>query len=544
MSEHHNSKSQIRLPFVITLAIVAGMLIGANVVDNSSTENNLLKSLFKFRQVLTYIDNDYVDEVKTDDLVEKAISDLLVDLDPHSVYITGTDLERSRADLEGEYSGIGIQFDIFKDTIYVVTPFSGGPSEKAGLRAGDKIVKVNGETVAGVEIGNRGVYEKLRGKKGTEVGVSIKRKNETDLLDFTITRDKIPQYAVDVSYMVDDEVGYIKVNKFSATTFDEFKVHLNGLLANGMRKLILDLTGNPGGYLDKAVKMADEMISGNAMIVYTEGKGTRSNSEYRASRDGVFETQPVIVLVDEGSASASEIVAGALQDHDRALIVGRRSFGKGLVQMPFELTDGSELRLTISRYYTPSGRCIQKAYDGKSNAYDRDILDRYESGEMFNADSLKVVDSLKFETTGGRTVYGGGGITPDYFVGIDTLMSSKYLNGLFTSNTLREYTLSYSTAQQEQLEAMGMEKFIKDFEVSDKMLKKLVSLGKSNKLEFNKEQFEHSKELIKCYVKAYIARGIWDNQGFFPIYNESNEIYQRALELFDEAEKLSLNEDK
>ncbi|MEL7145875.1 MAG: S41 family peptidase [Bacteroidota bacterium] len=540
MKEQQNSKSQIRLPFLITLAIVAGMLIGANVVDNSKTENNLLKSLFKFRQVLTYIDNDYVDEVKTDDLVEKAITDLLVDLDPHSVYITGTDLERSRADLEGEYSGIGIQFDIFKDTIYVVTPFSGGPSDKAGLRSGDKIVKVNGETVAGVEIGNRGVFEKLRGKKGTQVEVSVIRKNEADLLNFTIVRDNIPQYAVDVSYMVDDEIGYIKVNKFSATTFDEFKVHLNGLIANGMQKLILDLTGNPGGYLDKAVKMADEMIADNAMIVYTEGSGSRSNSEYRASRDGVFEQQPVIVLVDEGSASASEIVAGALQDHDRALIVGRRSFGKGLVQMPFELTDGSELRLTISRYYTPSGRCIQKAYDGKSKAYDRDILDRYESGEMYNADSLKVIDSLKYETTGGRVVYGGGGITPDYFVGVDTLMNSKYLNGLFTTNTLREYTLSYTTSNQKRLEDMGMDAFIERFEVNDKMLKDLIKLGKSNKLEFNKQQFEQSQDLIKCYVKAYIARGIWDNQGFFPVYNESNEIYQQALKLFGEAEKLSL----
>ena len=541
MKEHQNSNSQIRLPFLITLAIVAGMLIGANVADNSDADNNLLKSLYKFRQVLTYINDDYVDDVKTEDLVEKAISDLLVDLDPHSVYITGADLERSRADLEGEYSGIGIQFDIFKDTIYVVSPFSGGPSEKAGLRAGDKIVKVNGETVAGVEIGNRGVFEKLRGKKGTEVEVSISRKNENQLLDFTITRDKIPQYAVDVSYMVDDEIGYIKVNKFSATTFDEFKIHLKGLMEQGMKKLVLDLTGNPGGYLDKAVKMADEMIAGeDAMIVYTEGKGTRSNSEYRTSRDGAFETQPVIVLVDEGSASASEIVAGALQDHDRALIVGRRSFGKGLVQMPFELTDGSELRLTISRYYTPSGRCIQKAYDGKSAAYDRDILERYESGEMFSADSLKVIDSLKYETQGGRVVYGGGGITPDYFVGVDTLMNSKYLNGLFTSNTLQEYTLNYTTGNKKQLEEMGLEQFLQDFEVSDKMLKELIALGESNKLAFNKTQYQQSQKLIECYVKAYIARGVWDNQGFYPVLNETNEIYQRAIGLFDEAEKLSL----
>ena len=269
MSDQKNSNSQIRLPIIIAFAIVAGMLIGANVASDSEKDNGLLKSLYKFRQVLTYIDNDYVDKVKTEDLVEKAISDLLVDLDPHSVYITGEELELTRSQLIGEYGGIGIEFNIFKDTLHVVSPFSGGPSDKAGLRSGDQIVKVNGENIAGVNLKNRGVFERLRGKKGSEVSVTVKRKNQKELLDFKIVRDLIPQYAVDVSYMVDDEVGYIKVNKFSATTFDEFKVHLTGLKENGMKKLILDLTGNPGGYLDKAVKMADEMLSGDAMIVYT-----------------------------------------------------------------------------------------------------------------------------------------------------------------------------------------------------------------------------------------------------------------------------------
>lgn len=542
MSDQKNSNSQIRLPIIIAFAIVAGMLIGANVANNTESDKGLLSSLYKFRQVLTYIDNDYVDKVKTEDLVEKAISDLLVDLDPHSVYITGKELELTRSQLIGEYGGIGIEFNIFKDTLHVVSPFSGGPSDKAGLRSGDQIIKVNGENIAGISLKNSGVFERLRGKKGSEVSVSIKRKNEKELLDFKIVRDLIPQYAVDVSYMVDDEVGYIKVNKFSATTFDEFKVHLTGLKENGMKKLILDLTGNPGGYLDKAVKMADEMLAGDPMIVYTKGKGERSNSEYRAGRTGIFEKQPIIVLVDEGSASASEIVAGALQDHDRALIVGRRSFGKGLVQMPFELSDGSELRLTISRYYTPSGRSIQKAYDGKSPEYDRDILDRYESGEMFHEDSLKVIDSLKYTTTGGRTVYGGGGITPDFFVPVDTSMNSSYLNGLITSNTLREYTLLYSNREQKNLETMGMQTFIDQFEVSEKMLKEMISLGKSNKLEFDKEQFDRSKPIIKNYLKAQVARAIWDNQGFYPVLNETNEIFQKALKLFDEAEKLAVKD--
>ncbi|MGB3467193.1 MAG: S41 family peptidase [Cyclobacteriaceae bacterium] len=539
MNDQKNTSSQIRLPIIVVLALVAGLLIGANVAGGSESDNNLLKSLYKFRQVLTYIDNDYVDKVNTEELVEKAISDLLVDLDPHSVYITGKELELTRSQLVGNYGGIGIEFNIFKDTLHVVSPFSGGPSDKAGLRAGDKIVKVDGENIAGINLKNSMVFDKLRGEKGSEVKVTVKRRNQKELLEYKIIRDLIPQYAVDVSYMIDEKTGYIKVNKFSATTFDEFKVHLTGLVENGMERLILDLTGNPGGYLDKAVKMADEMLAGDAMIVYTKGKGQRSNSEYTTSREGAFEKQPIIVLVDEGSASASEIVAGALQDHDRALIVGRRSFGKGLVQMPIELTDGSELRLTISRYYTPSGRSIQKPYEGKTPEYNRDILDRYESGEMFHKDSLKVNDSLKFSTTAGRIVYGGGGITPDFFVPVDTSMNSSYLNGLMTSNTLREYTLLYTNREKIKLEETALEDFIENFEVSDKMLKEMIKLGETNKLAFDKEGYERSKPLIKNYLKAQIARAIWDNEGFYPVLNETNEIYQSALKLFDEAEELA-----
>jgi len=540
LEEQKNSKSQIRLPIIAALFLVAGLILGTNFSNNNGKDNNLLKSIYKFRQVLTLIDNEYVDEVATDELVEKAISNMLVDLDPHTVYLTGEELESSRSQLRGEYSGIGIEFNLFKDTIHVVAPFSGGPSDKVGLKSGDQIIKVEGETVAGISISNRGVFERLRGKKGSEVNVSIKRKGESNLLDFTITRDKIPQYAVDVSYMVDSEIGYIKVNKFSSTSYTEFKSHLTDLIDQGMQKLILDLTGNPGGYLDRAVKMADEMLAGNPMIVYTKGKGERSDSEYRASRKGVFEEQPIIILVDEGSASASEIVSGALQDHDRALIVGRRSFGKGLVQLPYDLNDGSELRLTISRYYTPSGRSIQKAYDGKSAAYNRDIIDRFESGEMFHEDSLKVIDSLKYTTTNGRVVYGGGGITPDFFVPVDTTMDSQYLNSLFSSNTLREYTFQYANDNKETLKSMGLKNFISDFEISNNMLKDLIKLGNANDLVFEKKGFEISKPLIKKFIKAQIARGIWEDKGFYPIFNETNEIFQRAINLFDEAEKLSI----
>lgn len=539
MSEINNHKSIVRLPVLLTIAIAAGILIGANIKGDSSNENDIFKSLYKFRQVLTYINNDYVDNVNTDKIVEKAIDNMLEDLDPHTVYISGEELKLTKPQLQGNYSGIGIEFNIFKDTIYVVAPLSGGPSEAVGLQAGDKIVEVDAETVAGIGINNKGVFDRLRGPKGTDVIVSIKRDGVAELLEYTITRDKIPQYSVDVSYMVDEEIGYIKVNRFSATTYDEFQSHLNGLVDKGMKKLILDLTGNPGGYLDRAVKMADELLAGNPMIVYTKGKETRYDSEYRAERDGSFEKSPVIVLIDEGSASASEIVAGAIQDNDRGLIVGRRSFGKGLVQMPFELNDGSELRLTISRYYTPSGRSIQKPYDGKSEEYRRDILERYTNGEMYQEDSIKVADSLKFFTTKGREVYGGGGISPDHFVAIDTTMSSSYLNGLFTSNTLREFTLKYSNDNKSYLEDMGYEKFFDSFEVTDASLDEMVKLGEENGLPFNQEQFDRSKPLIVNYLKAHIARSVWKNDGFYPIFNQTNEIFLEAIDLFDQAEELA-----
>ena len=385
--------------------------------------------------------------------------------------------------------------------------------------------------VAGIGINNRGVLDRLRGKKGTEVTVSILRKNTVDILDFTITRDKIPQFSVDVSYMIDDEIGYIKVNRFTATTYDEFSIALNSLLHDGMKKLILDLTGNPGGYMNMAIKMADEFLAGDPMIVFTKGKEFRYDQEYKAEKEGNFEEGSLIVLIDEGSASAAEIVSGAIQDNDRGLIVGRRSFGKGLVQMQMNLTDGSQLRLTTSRYYIPSGRSIQKDYEGGIDDYYHDIYNRFESGEMYSAEKMEVNDSLAYKTANGRRVYGGGGITPDYYVPLDTVGSSYYLNRLFNSNSIREFALNYSDENRGALEAMGF--------VSDAMLSDLVELAKSNDLKFNKGQFEHSRELIKIYVKAQIARGVWDNEGFYPIFNQTSEIYRQALTLFDEADKIA-----
>jgi len=525
----------IRLPFLLASAIAAGILIGANMI-NSPAQTGLFGGADKFREIMSYIERNYVDDVDSEELVETAITNMLEKLDPHTIYIPAKDIDLSRSQLEGKFDGIGIEFNIFKDTIYVVAPLSGGPSEKVGLQSGDKIIEVNGESVAGIGINNRGVFDKLRGPKGTKVVVGIKRKGNNETLDFEIIRDKIPQSSVDVSYMIDEEVGYIKVSRFSATTFDEFKMEMTKLSEAGMKKLILDLTGNPGGYMDRAVDMADEFISGEEMIVYTEGRESRYDNEHRAYREGEFEDGALIVLIDQGSASASEIVAGAIQDNDRGLIVGRRSFGKGLVQMPISLRDGSELRLTISRYYTPSGRSIQKPY---TDNYDEDLYSRYENGEAFNADSIKVNEEMKFQTSQGRTVYGGGGITPDVFVPLDTLGSSRYLTRLFTSNTIGEYVLNYSNKNKKKLERMEFGEYKNDFEVSEKMLEDLNELAESNKVKFDEGQFSTSKDLIKLHLKAQIARRVWDNAGFYPIFNETHEILKEALKQFDQAERLA-----
>lgn len=509
--------------------------------SSSTPSSDLMKSLNKFRQVLTYVQNDYVDEVDTDQLVEGAIEQMLKDLDPHTTYIPPKELELVQSRLEGNYEGIGVEFNIFKDTIRVVTPLSGGPSQKLGIRSGDKIVKVDGENVAGIGMTNRKVVEMLRGPGGSEVVVTIKRKGEDELIDFNIERDVIPQYSVDVSYMVDDKIGYIKVARFANSTYLEFKEALLSLKDQGMENLVIDLTGNPGGYLHRAVQMTDEFISGKQMIVYTDGKEKRYTEQHFSGEAGDFEVGSLVIMVDEGSASASEIMAGAIQDHDRGLIVGRRSFGKGLVQLPIDLNDGSELRLTISRYYTPSGRSIQKTYDGNLDDYYMESYDRYTSGELYSADSIKNNDSLIYKTDKGRIVYGGGGITPDFFVPLDSTGNSRYLNRLFSTNSVQEYTVSYVEENREMLDKMGLQSFRKKFEVNDKMLTGLVAIAETNKLKFNEKEFKRSNKLIRLLVKAYIARGVWDNEGFYPIFNEQDEIYQKAITLMSEADKIAIN---
>lgn len=535
-----NSQFQVRLPLFIALALIVGVLIGANTFSPSSNNpQGTAKSYLKFRDILSYIDRDYVDTVNIEELSDFAITKMLEKLDPHTSYIPAAELAMARSYLEGDFEGIGIEFNIFKDTIYVVAPISGGPSEAAGIQAGDKLIKVDDESVAGNGITNEGVFKRLRGPKGTKVKLTILRKGNGKPLNFSLQRSKIPTHSVDVSYMVDATTGYIKVSRFSAHTFEEFKQALTGLKKKGLQQLILDLRGNPGGYMDHATRMADEFLSGEKLIVYTDGKGSKYDSKTYANVKGDFENGSLIVLIDEGSASASEIVAGALQDNDRALIVGRRSFGKGLVQMPIPLNDGSELRLTISRYYTPSGRSIQKPYVAGSDEYEKDIMNRYERGEYFHPDSTLFVDSLKYATTRGRTVYGGGGIMPDVFIARDTTEMSEYLSKIYSKNVIREYTLSYYRDNRKELDKMPLEKFQKSFTVTDQMLQNFVKLAAEEGVEHDKAQFERSKKLLRNNLKAFIGRSIYGNNGFYPILNESDEEFQQALKEFSRAKRLA-----
>jgi carboxyl-terminal processing protease len=538
VSKINNSKFYIRLPIFLALALICGIFIGA-VMSNNARNANIMESVRKYGQILTLIETEYVDTVNVDDLVDYSITKMLEKLDPHTAYIPKKDIDIARSQLEGDFEGIGIEFNIIKDTIYVVTPISGGPSETVGLQAGDKIIKVDDKLVAGTHITNSDVFKLLRGQKGTKVKVSIKRKAGKNLLDFVITRDKIPTYSVDVSYMVDSVTGYMKVSRFSATTYNEFKQALTELNAKGMQRMILDLRDNPGGYLDRATKMADEFLAGKKMLVYTDGKEARYDSKYFAEFKGDFEKGPLIVLVNEGSASASEIVSGALQDNDRALLIGRRSFGKGLVQLPINLTDGSELRLTISRYYTPSGRSIQKHYDPENGEdYGADLIKRYQHGEFFHQDSIKFADSLKFKTSKGRTVYGGGGIMPDVFVPRDTTAYTQYLIDLFNKNIIREYTLDYYSNNKASFEKMPFEQFQKTFKVSDQMLKDLIDLATKSGVKFKESDYSKSKEFIRLNLKAYIARSIYGNKGFFPIINQSDEVFVVAMKQWEKAKMI------
>jgi carboxyl-terminal processing protease len=489
----------------------------------------------KFSQIINWIDKYYVDTINKSELVEKAIIEMLQNLDPHSTYMTREEVKAMSEPLQGNFEGIGISFNILNDTIFVINPIPNGPSEKVGIRSGDRIVKIEGLSVAGVGIKTSDVFSKLRGKKGTQVSVSISRRSVSELLDFTITRDKIPIYSLDASYMINDKIGYIKLNRFSHTTMNEFETALSELKGEGMQDLVLDLAGNGGGYMDVAIKLADQFLNDRKIIVYTEGHSHPKRKFYSSSR-GDFLDGRIVIIIDQGSASASEIVAGAVQDWDRGVIVGRRSFGKGLVQNPMLLLDSSMVRLTIARYFTPTGRLIQKPYEDGFEEYSKDLINRYNMGELLHSDSIVFPESLKYQTlVSQRPVYGGGGIMPDNFVPLDTTYNSRYYSRLLGRGIINFFTLSYVDDHREELQAKypTFQSFLDGFTINSEILEDLIAYASDQDLDYNKEDYDVSREHIRLVLKAYIARDLWNSSEFYEVFNTSNPSVLKAIEVLD-----------
>ena len=481
------------------------------------------------------VTNLYVDSVDENKLVEDAIRGMLEKLDPHSTYSTPKEVKQMNEPLQGNFEGIGVQFNMVEDTLLVIQPVTNGPSEKAGILAGDRIVSVNDTAIAGVKMAKEEIMRRLRGPKGTHVSLGIVRRDIVDTLRFDIVRDKIPVHSIDATYMLQPNVGYIRIGNFGATTHDEFCESMKTLLKQGMKTLVLDLQGNGGGYLQAAVKIANEFLQTDDMVVYTKGRRTPS-MEYKAEGNGLFTQGKVIVLVDSYTASAAEIVSGAIQDHDRGIIVGRRTFGKGLVQRPIDLPDGSMIRLTIAHYYTPSGRCIQKPYEkGHIKDYAEDMLVRLKSGELMSADSVHFADSLKFYTLKKhRVVYGGGGIMPDEFVPLDTTKFTRFHRNLAAKNIIITSNLRFVDSHRKELqkEYKSFDSFRKRFEVPQSLIDAIMAEGEKQKVKpKDDEELQQTMPYLRLQLKALIARDLWDMNEYFAIINESNDIVQRAIEL-------------
>lgn len=525
----NKSRRSLWLPFFFGVVLATGMYLGTALTPRSKTN----ASYNKIGDVLDYIQQEYVDTINRSQLVDMGIEKMLEQLDPHSAYIPAADVQSANEPLEGNFEGIGIEFHLQQDTIMVVSVISGGPSERVGLMPGDRIVKVNGKQVTGKDITNEQVFKLLRGKGGTTVIVSVHRSMNPALIDFKINRGKIPINSVDVAYMPKPGIGYIKISRFAATTYSEFLDALRQLEQQGMTKLILDLRGNPGGYLDAASKLADEFLGGKKLIVYTKGRA-RPRADYYADQPGLFEKGPLVVLIDEGSASASEIVSGALQDWDRATIVGRRSFGKGLVQEQTSFPDGSAMRLTIARYYTPTGRSIQKPYNKGVEAYETEVLDRYKHGEFENADSIRFADSLKYKTPGGKIVYGGGGIMPDVFVPLDTTYDSEYYNRLLGSGSLNQFTYDYTDKNRTVFKSYkDAADYRNRYNVDDKLVNELVAYAAARGVKEDAKGLQRSMPLLKNNLKAYLGRLLFRNEGLYPVLHQMDNTFLKAVDVLN-----------
>lgn len=528
----------IYFPILFALVLVGGIYVGLSVKTEKPVHSTFfsLESSYgnKMNQLLRYIESEYVDTVNMEQLTDDAITELLMGLDPHSAYIPAKELQAMNEPLEGNFEGIGVEFNIIQDTIVVVAPIAGGPSEILGIRPGDRIVTIEGEEAAGIGITNKDVIDKLRGKGGTKVSIEIFRKGESELLPFTITRGKIPINSLEVAYMLTDKIGYVKISRFAATTYDEYMVANQNLKNKGMSKMILDLRGNPGGYLQTASDLADEFLGDGKLIVYTEGKA-HPKQTFTATKRGGFESQDLIVLIDEGSASASEIIAGAVQDNDRGVIVGRRSFGKGLVQEQAELADGSAIRLTTARYYTPTGRCIQKPYENGTDDYYHEYYDRYETGEVYEQDSIKFNDSLKFVTPGGKVVYGGGGIMPDFFIPADTSFLSPYFSKLMRNNLINQFAFDYADSHRKELKKLGS---YKKFEISQAILNDFIKYAEENDVPRSAEGLKVSSNYIKTLLRAVISRHIWGDEGYYPVIQQDDKTILKSIELMESGQSL------
>lgn len=524
-----------KMKYLAAAVICAAATFGISA--QYSRINSASRQQQKLLMVENIVNNLYVDNVDEEKIVENAVRGILENLDPHSSYSTKEETTSSQETMQGSFSGIGIQFNMQKDTLYVVQTIAGGPSEKVGILPGDRFIAVDDSIIAGRKLKNTDIMKRLRGPKGTKVNIKVKRGSNAELLEFRITRDDIPLNSIDAVYMADGKTGYIRLSRFAATSYKEFKDAITKLKKQGMQQLILDLTDNGGGYMQIAAQIANEMLNRGNLIVYTQGrKSPRQN--LNADGSGTFRTQKVVVMINQFSASASEILSGAVQDWDRGVVVGRRSFGKGLVQREFLLPDSSSFRLTIARYYTPSGRNIQKPYvKGDREDYDKDIIDRYNHGELQSADSIHFADSLKHTTLRlHRTVYGGGGIMPDVFVPLDTTQYTDYHRRLVAKGIIPQFALRYVDKNRADLKAQypDAQKFIKEFTVSDEMLNNLVDAGKAEKVDFDKSQFAKSKEMLRTFVKAAIANDLFSTGAYFQIVNEQNDIYKEALSIIND----------
>lgn len=524
-----------KMKYLAAAVICAAATFGISA--QYSRSNSASRQQQKLLMVENIVNNLYVDNVDEEKIVENAVRGILENLDPHSSYSTKEETTSSQETMQGSFSGIGIQFNMQKDTLYVVQTIAGGPSEKVGILPGDRFIAVDDSIIAGRKLKNTDIMKRLRGPKGTKVNIKVNRGSNAELLEFRITRDDIPLNSIDAVYMADGKTGYIRLSRFAATSYKEFKDAITKLKKQGMQQLILDLTDNGGGYMQIAAQIANEMLNRGNLIVYTQGRKS-PRQDLNADGSGTFRTQKVVVMINQFSASASEILSGAVQDWDRGVVVGRRSFGKGLVQREFLLPDSSSFRLTIARYYTPSGRNIQKPYvKGDREDYDKDIIDRYNHGELQSADSIHFADSLKHTTLRlHRTVYGGGGIMPDVFVPLDTTQYTDYHRRLVAKGIIPQFALRYVDKNRADLKAQypDAQKFIKEFTVTDEMLNNLVDAGKAEKVDFDKSQFAKSKEMLRTFVKAAIANDLFSTGAYFQIVNEQNDIYKEALSIIND----------